>query len=179
MTGRREPWYLDRLRAELERAAAAEDRRERRGALGRVRFPIKPVLAIAAIVAAVVLAIAAFGRRRGRAQRRAGSDAGRDADPRAGKPAGDPQAPRRGLHGQRHDLGDRWDRDAANGLVADHDSRGRRQLRAVVPGQRRRLRAHDHWRIAAPAGVRARRQLRGARAAPGSGQRQVLLKAGC
>lgn len=61
MTGHREPWYLDRLRAELERAAAAEDRREGRGVLGRVRFPIKPVLAIAAIVAAVVLAIAAFG----------------------------------------------------------------------------------------------------------------------
>jgi hypothetical protein len=61
MTGHREPWYLDRLRAELERAAAAEDRRERRGALGRVRVPIKPVLAIAAIVAAVVLAIAALG----------------------------------------------------------------------------------------------------------------------
>ncbi len=61
MTGRREPWYLDRLRVELERAAAAEDRRERLGVLGRVRFPIKPVLAIAAIVAAVVLAIAAFG----------------------------------------------------------------------------------------------------------------------
>ena len=61
MTGRREPWYLDRLRAELERAATAEDRRERRGALGRVRFPIKPVLAIAAIVAIVALAIAAFG----------------------------------------------------------------------------------------------------------------------
>jgi hypothetical protein len=60
MTGHREPWYLDRLRAELERAAEAEDRRERRGALGRVRFPIKPVLAIAAIVAAVVLAIAAL-----------------------------------------------------------------------------------------------------------------------
>ena len=61
MTGHRQPWYLDRLRAELERAAAAEDRRERRGALGRVRLPIKPVLAIAAIVAAVVLAIAALG----------------------------------------------------------------------------------------------------------------------
>lgn len=61
MTGHRESWFLDRLRAELERAAAAEDRRERRGVLGRVRFPIKPVLAIAALVAAVVLAIAAFG----------------------------------------------------------------------------------------------------------------------
>ena len=71
MTGRREPWYLDLLRAELERAAAAEDRRERRGALGRVRFPIKPVLAIVAIVAAVVLAIAAFG----------GGEAERSAEP--------------------------------------------------------------------------------------------------
>ena len=37
MTGHRERWYLDRLRAELERAAESEDRRERRGALGRVR----------------------------------------------------------------------------------------------------------------------------------------------
>ena len=29
MTGHRQPWYLDRLRAELERVAAIEDRRER------------------------------------------------------------------------------------------------------------------------------------------------------
>jgi len=61
MTGHREPWYLDRLRTELERAAAAEDRRERRGALGRLRLPIKPVLAFAAIVIAVAIAIAALG----------------------------------------------------------------------------------------------------------------------
>ena len=69
MTGHREPWYLDRLRAELERAAAAEIRRERRGALGRVRLRTKPVLALAAIVAAVVLAVAALGGRE--AERRA------------------------------------------------------------------------------------------------------------
>ncbi len=75
MTGHREPWYLDRLRAELQRAAEAEDRRERRGALGRVRFPIKPVLAIAAIVAAVVLAIAALD----------GGEAERSAVPEPGK----------------------------------------------------------------------------------------------
>jgi hypothetical protein len=47
MTGHRETWYLDRLRAELERTAEAADRRERRGALGRVRIPLKPALAIA------------------------------------------------------------------------------------------------------------------------------------
>jgi|1186.fasta_scaffold318779_2 hypothetical protein len=68
MTGHREPWYLDRLRAELERAAESEDRRERRGALGRVRvrihIPLKPVLAFAAIVVvaiAVAVAVAALG----------------------------------------------------------------------------------------------------------------------
>ena len=60
MTGHREPWYLDRLRAELERAAEAEDRRERRGALGRVRVPLKPALAIAAIVVAIAIAVAAL-----------------------------------------------------------------------------------------------------------------------
>jgi hypothetical protein len=81
MTGHREPWYLDRLRAELERAAAAEDRRERRGALGRVRLPIKPLLAIAAIVAAVVLAIAALD----------GGEADRSAAP-APTPAATPTA---------------------------------------------------------------------------------------
>jgi hypothetical protein len=37
MTGHRQPWYLDRLRAELERVAAIEDRRERGPALGRLR----------------------------------------------------------------------------------------------------------------------------------------------
>ena len=36
MTGHRQPWYLDRLRAELERVAAIEDRRERSPALGRL-----------------------------------------------------------------------------------------------------------------------------------------------
>jgi hypothetical protein len=61
MTGHREPWYLDRLRAELERAAVAEDRRERRGARGRVRVPLKPALAFAAIVIAVAIAVAVFG----------------------------------------------------------------------------------------------------------------------
>ena len=37
MTGHRQPWYLDRLRAELERVAAIEDRRERGPALGWLR----------------------------------------------------------------------------------------------------------------------------------------------
>ena len=63
MTRHHEPWYLDRLRAELERAAEAEDRRERRGALGRVRVPRKPVLALAAIAVAVAIAVAALGSR--------------------------------------------------------------------------------------------------------------------
>ena len=61
MTGHREPWYLDRLRAELERSAEAEDRRERRGALGRVRVPLKPAVAIAAIVVAIAIAVVALG----------------------------------------------------------------------------------------------------------------------
>ena len=61
MTGHREPWYLDRLRTELERTAEAEDRRERRGALGRVRVPLKPALAFAAIVVAVAIAVVALG----------------------------------------------------------------------------------------------------------------------
>src|SRR4029453_15329558 len=37
MTAHRQPWYLDRLRAELERVAAIEDRRERGPGLGRLR----------------------------------------------------------------------------------------------------------------------------------------------
>ena len=61
MTGHREPWYLDRLRAELERTAEAEDRRERRGALGRVHVPLKPALAVAAVVVAVAIALTALG----------------------------------------------------------------------------------------------------------------------
>ena len=55
MTGHREPWFLDRLRRELERAAKIEDRRERRGALGRLR--LSPRLAAAVIAGAVVVAI--------------------------------------------------------------------------------------------------------------------------
>lgn len=61
MTAHREQWYRDRLREELERVAAIEDRRERRGAIGRVRVPLKPAMALAAIVAAIVLAIALLG----------------------------------------------------------------------------------------------------------------------
>ena len=37
MTGHRQPWYLDRLRDELERVAAIEGRRERGPAPGRPR----------------------------------------------------------------------------------------------------------------------------------------------
>ena len=84
MTGHREPWYLDRLRAELERAADAEDRRERRGALGRVRVPIRPALAIAAIVVAVAIAVVALGS----------DDAERSAAPApTATPAPAPQSP--------------------------------------------------------------------------------------
>jgi hypothetical protein len=88
MTGHREPWYLERLRAELERAAESEDQRERRGALGRVRIrvPLKPVLAFAAIVAVavvVVIAVATLGS----------AEDERSAAPPAPTPApGSPQA---------------------------------------------------------------------------------------
>ena len=67
MTGHRQPWYLDRLRAELERVAAIEDRRERSPALGRLRPALdrlrpspQTLAALAAVVAlvAVVLAVA-------------------------------------------------------------------------------------------------------------------------
>ena len=67
MTGHRQPWYLDRLRAELERVAAIEDRRERSSALGRLRPALsrqrpspRPLVALAAVLAlvAVVLAVA-------------------------------------------------------------------------------------------------------------------------
>ena len=64
MTGHRQPWYLDRLRAELERVAAIEDRRERGPAPGRLRPPLgrlRPsphtlvALAVVAALVAVVL----------------------------------------------------------------------------------------------------------------------------
>ena len=67
MTGHRQPWYLDRLRAELERVAAIEDRRERgpafgrlRPALGRLRPSPQTLVALAFVAAlvAVVLAVA-------------------------------------------------------------------------------------------------------------------------
>jgi hypothetical protein len=67
MTGHRQPWYLDRLRAELERVAAIEDRRERgpalgrlRPALGRLRPSPQTLVALALVVAlvAVVLTVA-------------------------------------------------------------------------------------------------------------------------
>ena len=61
MTGHRESWYVDRLRAELERVAEVEDRRERRGALGRVRVSFRPALAIAALVVALAIAVVALG----------------------------------------------------------------------------------------------------------------------
>src|SRR5688500_2473389 len=67
MTGHRQPWYLDRLRAELERVAAIEDRRERSPALGRLRPALdrlrpspQTLAALAAVLAlvAVVLTVA-------------------------------------------------------------------------------------------------------------------------
>ena len=67
MTGHRQPWYLDRLRAELERVAVIEDRRERSSALGRLRPALdrlrpspQTLVALAAVLAlvAVVLAVA-------------------------------------------------------------------------------------------------------------------------
>ena len=64
MTDRSELWYLDRLRAELQRAAEAEDRRERRSVLGRLRLPPRAalaVVAVAALVAAVVIVGALLG----------------------------------------------------------------------------------------------------------------------
>ena len=67
MTGHRQPWYLDRLRAELERVAAIEDQRERGPALGRLRpvlGRLRPspqavvALAVVAALVAVVLTVA-------------------------------------------------------------------------------------------------------------------------
>jgi hypothetical protein len=67
MTGHRQEWYLDRLRAELERVAAIEDRRARspapgrlRPALDRLRPSPQTLVALAAVLAlvAVVLAVA-------------------------------------------------------------------------------------------------------------------------
>jgi hypothetical protein len=64
MTGHRQPWYLDRLRAELERVAAIEDRRERSPALGRLRpaldrlRPSPQRLAALAVVVALVALVA-------------------------------------------------------------------------------------------------------------------------
>ena len=63
MTGQRQPWYLDRLRAELERVAAIEDRRERSPALGRLRptlgrlRPAPRTLVALALVAALVAVV--------------------------------------------------------------------------------------------------------------------------
>jgi hypothetical protein len=56
MTGHRQPWYLDRLRAELERVAAIEDRRERSPALGRLR-PSRQTLVALALIAALVAVV--------------------------------------------------------------------------------------------------------------------------
>jgi hypothetical protein len=68
MTGHRQPWYLDRLRAELERVAAIEDRRERGPALGRLRpalgrlRPSPQTLAALALVAALVAVVLTVAR---------------------------------------------------------------------------------------------------------------------
>jgi hypothetical protein len=63
MTGHQQSWYLDRLRAELERVAAIEDRRERGPALGRLRpalgrlRPSRQTLVALAVVAALVAVV--------------------------------------------------------------------------------------------------------------------------
>ena len=68
MTGHRQPWYLDRLRAELERVAAIEDRRERGPALGRLRpalgrlRPAPHTLVALALVAALVAVVLTVAR---------------------------------------------------------------------------------------------------------------------
>ena len=68
MTGHRQPWYLDRLRAELERVAAIEDRRERGPALGRLRpalgrlRPSPQTLVALAVVAALVAVVLTVAR---------------------------------------------------------------------------------------------------------------------
>ena len=68
MTGHRQPWYLDRLRAELERVAAIEDRRERSPALGRLRpaldrlRPSSQTLVALAVVAALVAVVLTVAR---------------------------------------------------------------------------------------------------------------------
>ena len=68
MTGHRQPWYLDRLRAELERVAAIEDRRERGPALGRLRpaigrlRPLPQTLVALAVVAALVAVVVTVAR---------------------------------------------------------------------------------------------------------------------
>ncbi len=68
MTGHRQPWYLDRLRAELERVAAIEDQRERGPALGRLRpalgrlRPSPQALVALALVAALVAVVLTVAR---------------------------------------------------------------------------------------------------------------------
>ena len=68
MTEHRQPWYLDRLRAELERVAALEDRRERGPALGRLRpslgrlRPSPQTLVALAVVAALVAVVLTVAR---------------------------------------------------------------------------------------------------------------------
>jgi hypothetical protein len=64
MTGQPESWYLDRLRDELERAARNEDRRERRGALGRLRLSWRlPAVIVASAVAVTTIVIAGLALR--------------------------------------------------------------------------------------------------------------------
>src|SRR5688572_13885249 len=68
MTGHRQPWYLNRLRAELERVAAIEDQRERGPALGRLRpvlgrlRPSPQALVALALVAALVAVVLTVAR---------------------------------------------------------------------------------------------------------------------
>ena len=93
MTSQPESWYVDRLRAELERAARNEDQRERRGALGRLRLPSRwPAAILAGAVVAAIIAIAGLTLRT--------PDEERTATPApAVAPATDPDATLRRLDG--------------------------------------------------------------------------------
>jgi hypothetical protein len=60
LSAHREHWYLDRLRAELERVAAEEDRREQRRAPAWLpRFAPRPLLTALAVALIVALVVAA------------------------------------------------------------------------------------------------------------------------
>ena len=95
MTGHRQPWYLDRLRVELERVAAIEDRRERSPALGRLRpalgrlRPSPQTLVALALVAALVAVVLTVARE---------SDVERPAAPPGKKAVAEAIDVERGMH---------------------------------------------------------------------------------